>query len=224
MEFVRRMGDMQMSSSAMSSTLTMASTMLMATDLGSMESDDMTSMHMFFTTHYKNYPVLFESLAAANGGQAFGIFLLLFVVGILLKGCEFLKNYLEQVVWKNPVYIECHPGEQVVSNETTKSGDCCGTKEGFSEGEERSYGQESSEEITPRNNLRIASIMVRNAIRLALCIIPELFGFALMLATMSFTLTYFFAVVLGLGIGRFSFDLLSDRLNLKPFSQSGMHC
>lgn len=211
---------MDMASSTMSA---MASSTGMAMDHDHGDSHDdmgMAAMHMYFTTQYKDYPVLFKTLTASNKGQAFGIFLLLFVVGFLTRGIEFMKNYLEQVVWKNPTYVECHPGQETLTQAETS--DCCGPVQT----KKLSSDSEAAAEITttqPPPNLSVASSLFRNAIRLVLCILPDLFGFALMLAAMSYTLTYFFAVVLGLGVGRFVFERLSDRMNLKPVGPA-MHC
>lgn len=208
------------------------STMVMASSSSSssmdMDMDSMSSMHMYFTTNYKKYPVLFKSLLAKNAGEAFGIFLLLFVVAFLVRGIEFTRNYLEQVVWKNPAYIDCHPGETASrAAAVTKSTNCCGDSEETSIAKVDSHVTETegAHSSARPSRLPLASRLVRDAIRLALCILPDLFGFALMLAAMTYTLTYFFAVVLGLGIGRFFFERLSDKHLLKPAgANGGFHC
>lgn len=229
--------DMAMSASstmdmAMSATSTMSmgasSTMDMSSASSTMDMDSMDSMgsmHMFFTTQYNDYPVLFKDLRANNAGQAFGIFLLLFVVAFLVRGIEFTRNYLEQVVWKTPSYVDCHPGQAVV---TPKAANCCSgdeTDDSTAKVDARINEVEGAHANARPSRLSLASRLVRNAIRLALCILPDLFGFALMLAAMTYTLTYFFAVVLGLGIGRFFFERLSDSHNLKPVGANGaFHC
>lgn len=196
-----------MESMAMAST---TASSLMASETMDMDMDmDMDSMHMYFTTNYKEYPVLFRTLLAANAGQAFGIFLLLFVVAFLVRGIEFARNYLEQRVWKNPSFVECHPGAV-----TPVKSSCC----------DKDDSSHELEAAVPPNHLSLATRLVRDAIRLVLCILPDLFGFALMLAAMTYTLTYFFAVVLGLGIGRFFFERLSDRHNLRAIGPTGFHC
>lgn len=225
---------MDMASSSMGSMASMTHSMMdmASSTMGSMSTStgmdmdhdhgmDMELMHMYFTTQYKNYPVLFKTLTASNKGQAFGIFLLLFVVGFLTRGIEFVRNYLELVVWKNPTYVECHPGQETLTPVGSRS-DCCGPVQT----NKLSSDSEVAAEVTTNQtspSLSFASSLFRNAIRLALCILPDLFGFALMLAAMSYTLTYFFAVVLGLGVGRFVFERLSDRMNLKPLG-STFHC
>lgn len=242
------MGAMSLMASLMAS-LTVAAASSMTSAMGSMatESDmaamdhgssgladsmhgSMSSMHMYFTTQYKDYPVLFKTLSASNKGQAFGIFVLLFAVGFFTRGIEFARNYLELVVWKNPTYVECHPGQEPAAAA------CCDLPNKLSSDSEAHQDfarTHTDSQITslstqrlqapPSRNLSFMSELFRNAVRLVLCILPDLFGFALMLAAMSYTLTYFFAVVLGLGVGRFVFERLSDRMNLKPLAPT-FHC
>mmetsp|Transcript_242 Transcript_242/g.223 ORF Transcript_242/g.223 Transcript_242/m.223 type:complete len:247 (+) Transcript_242:208-948(+) len=246
MSFIKRhdmamdMGSMSMASATSSMDMGSATSSM---DMGSMSSSamdmggmDMESMHMYFVGDYLNYPVLFKNLKASNGGQAFGIFLLLLVVGIFVRGLDFANKYLEQVVWQNPNYVDaCHTPSPVSAPAAT-GGNCCGdnirndtTGDSIRKTNSSSLavGQQEREEpyaTSKTSNLPMASILFRNIIRLALCILPELFGFALMLAAMSFSLLYFFAVVLGLGIGRFIFDRLSDRMHIRPNTSIGLHC
>ena len=238
------MAGMDMGSMSMASgTMDMASA-TSSMDMGSMSSSTMDmsgmdhSMHMYFVKEYLDYPVLFEGLTASNGGQAFGIFLLLFVCGLFVRGIEFASKYLEQVVWKNPNYVDaCHtpsPNGEVKAL-VPAAGNCCGanaindtTGGSIRKTNSSSLGVGQQELEGPYatsqpSKLPMASMLFRNTIRLVLCIIPELFGFALMLAAMTFSVLYFFAVVLGLGIGKFIFDRLSDRMNIRP-SASILHC
>lgn len=201
---------MAMSLSTMLATMSMAlssllSTMSMASSTTSSSDMDMssTSMNMYLTSVYKDYPVLFKTLSAKNGGQAFGIFLLIFVVSFLSKGFEFLKIYLEQKVWKNPNYA--------VIQVTNIVEECA------CDDDKTSETQKDVESLTrSRNQLPLASVLVRDFIRLILCFIPELLSYAMMLVAMSFSLVYFFAVVTGMSIGRFFFERLCDNLSLRP--------
>ena len=43
----------------------------------------------------------------------------------------------------------------------------------------------------------------------------DLFGYTLMLAAMTYTLTYFFAVVIGSGVGRFVSERLMEKFRIK---------
>lgn len=235
---------MAMASSTMDSMShsTMGSMSLSSSLMMDMDHSGM-SMHMYFTTNYKDYPVLFKGLHAKNAGEAFGIFVLLFFVAFLVRGIEFARNYLEQRIWKNPSYLDCHPGESTgASNALMGSANkapnsCCG---GETEIESNNNSLQKSVSNLERNEnvsgegphangyptkVPLASSLVRDAIRLILCILPDLFGFALMLACMTYTLTYFFAVVIGLGLGRFFFERLSDTYALKPVGANGaFHC
>lgn len=251
MSFIKRhgMAGMDMGSMSMASATSSMGSMSMASatssmDMGSMSSsgmdmsgmDHMESMHMYFVGDYLNYPVLFKNLKASNGGQAFGIFLLLLVVGIFVRGLDFANKYLEQVVWQNPNYVDtCHTPSPVSAPAAT-GGNCCGdntrndtTVDSIRKTNSSSLAVGQQEREVPyltsqSSSLPMASMLFRNIIRLALCILPELFGFALMLAAMTFSLLYFFAVVLGLGIGRFIFDRLSDRMHIRPNTSIGLHC
>lgn len=184
------------------------STMIMASSTASSAGMDMssmssTSMNMYLTSVYKNYPVLFKTLTATNGGQAFGIFLLIFVVSFLSKGFEFLKIYLEQKVWKNPNYAV---------TQITNIVEECGCDD-----DKMSESQNDVESLTrSKNQLPLASVLIRDFIRLVLCFIPEMLSYAMMLVAMSFSLLYFFAVVTGMTFGRFFFERLCDNLSLRP--------
>lgn len=150
----------------------------------------MMSMNLYLTKAYKDYPVLFQGLSAANGGQAFGIFLLLFFIGFFTKFLEFLRNYLEQKVWVAPSYAHFSD-----SDSNGKSSD--------------------TERVISTPNSSIPAMLIRNSIRLVLIFVPEMFGFALMLAAMTFCLIYFFAVVAGLTIGKFTFERISARYHIR---------
>ncbi|CAH2350380.1 copper transport protein Ctr1p [[Candida] railenensis] len=205
-----------------------SSSMSMSTSSSDSMDMDMASMHMYFTTDYNNYPVLFSTLKADTKAKAFGIFALLFFIAFTVRGIEFTRLYLEQKVWKNPAFLGGDCGA-LTTNESRSSLNrktdastavmeavgCCGGKE----------SEVSSEEVEPLegnipgardpHRLRLASSLFRDCIRIVLCIIPDMFSFALMLATMSFCLVYFFAVVIGLGLGRFYFEKLSMKHNLR---------
>ncbi|CAK9440194.1 uncharacterized protein LODBEIA_P42940 [Lodderomyces beijingensis] len=228
MNFAKRHGDMSMdmatSTMAMAmETASAAMDMAHAHETGSTESSSGMGMHMWFTAEFKDYPVIFRSLAASTKGEAFGIFILLFVIAFLARLLEFVRNYLEEVVWHNPQYSEFDNGvvnhsanlnptqTQTQIGATRTSGD-------FSMDKTSGVNDEAHSQPTVTNtktNVGTASRVVRDAIRLALCIIPDLFGYTLMLAAMTYTLTYFFAVVVGSGVGRFTSERLTERFRLK---------
>ncbi|QFZ28459.1 putative copper transport protein [Clavispora lusitaniae] len=209
---------MSMASSTMSMAMDMASStmsMAMASSTsshahGSSSSSssgmDMggMSMNMYLTTKYKDYPVLFSGLSAHNRGQAFGIFVLMFFVSFLSKGFEFLKNYLEQKVWKNPNYAVTQ-----VTNVVEECA-CDDDKDSNPHNDVESLGASN------QRNVSVPLVLMRDVIRLVLCFIPELLSYAMMLVAMSFSLVYFFAVVTGMAFGRFFFERLSDTIGVRP--------
>lgn len=175
-----------------------------AMDMGhSSEGSGQMSMSMYFTTRITGVPVLFKTLSAANGAQAFGIFILFFGLAFLTKGLEFTKNYLEQKVWSNPNYL--------VTQKTTIIEQCeC-------DGEAPKVYNEPEETLfASQKPPRLITVLTRDVIRLSLCFIIEMFSYALMLVAMSFSLLYFFAVVIGMALGRFFFERVGDKISLRP--------
>ncbi|KAI5968578.1 CTR1 [Candida margitis] len=190
-------------------------------DMSGMSS--MSGMHMYFTREFKDYPVIFKSLSASTKGEAFGIFVLLFFAAFFARFLEFIRNYLEEVVWQNKSYNEFEAG---VANHsanlqptTPAQGDCCAGSADDESFDKRVSNDDvivQSQEAKPsKSNLPIASTIMRDAIRLVLCIVPDLFGYTLMLAAMTYTLTYFFAVVIGSGVGRFVSERLMEKFRIK---------
>ncbi|GEQ72092.1 hypothetical protein JCM33374_g5778 [Metschnikowia sp. JCM 33374] len=167
-------------------------------------SMDMMSMNMYLTTNYMDYPVLFKGLSASTAGQAFGIFVLFFFASFLSKGFEFTKNYLESKVWQNPNY-------QIP--ESTTIVEECGCDD---DNDKTSDAAEGTTPTGSHKKLSVFTVLTRDCIRIILCFLSELFGYAMMLVAMTFSLVYFFAVVLGMAFGRFFFERLSDKLNVRP--------
>ncbi|EGW30334.1 uncharacterized protein SPAPADRAFT_52427 [Spathaspora passalidarum NRRL Y-27907] len=201
-----------------SDTATATMDMVMETASSAMDHmsshDDMAGMHMYFTAQFKGYPVIFKNLVANNKGQAFGIFLLLFFVAFLNRLLEFVRNYLEEVVWQNREYQEFESGiaNAPANLQSVTSGANC---HDTNSSDDSLHKGDSVQVSKPVKSLPIASTLFRDAIRLFLCIVPDLFGYALMLGAMTFTLTYFFAIVIGSGVGRFTSERLMERFRLK---------
>lgn len=170
--------------------------------MGDMSSS--MSMMMYFTTDYTNIPVLFKNLVADNGGEAFGIFLLLIVLGLLARTIEFIRTYLEAKVWHNSNYIEGEDRNQI------------GLRFSSPGSMEKGDSDPVSSNSIQSTSLSTSSAMFRNIIRLTCYVLTEIFSFLLMLAAMSYSVLYFFAVVIGLSIGRFTFDRLSDKFHIRP--------
>lgn len=206
------MGSMSMSSMAsmtMSSMASMTMSSMPSMSMGDMDhshnhgSGHMAGMNMYLTTKYNMYPVLFSTLSASNGGQAFGIFVLIVVVCFVSKGLEFLKNYLEVRVWNNPNYKQ----------ETTIIEQCeCDEKDI----DGKSLENQTATAPVRKSKIPLARALFRDSIRLILCFLPELLSWAMMLVAMSFVLLYFFGVVFGMAFGRFFFESLSNRYNIRP--------
>lgn len=162
----------------------------------------MAGMNMYLTSKFADYPVLFSGLSASNGGQAFGIFVLVFFICFLSKGLEFLKNYLEVRVWNNPNYQQ----------ETTIIEQCECDEKDLDDGD---IEQQEVQKTIKGSKLPLVKALIRDFIRLLLCFLPELLSWAMMLVAMSFVLVYFFAVVLGMSFGRFFFESLSNKYNIR---------
>lgn len=215
--FKRHGGHADASSTSMMMMASASTTMssMDSTSTMSMDDMDMDSMHMYFTTQFKDYPVVFKNLSAETEAQAFGIFVLLFFVAFMLRSFEFIKNYLEYKVWKNPAYFNQPQNKYVVPEPRNHSSD-------ESIGKDNSDLEKVIAEPAKASGLSHASEFFRDAIRLVLLIIPEILGYGLMLAVMSYTLTYFFAVAIGSGIGKFVFDKISFKMGIRP--SAAIHC
>lgn len=203
---------MMMSATSMASSMDMAShTMDMASHTMDMASHtmDMASatatgmdmdmgmmgMNMYLTSSYQNYPVLFRTLHASSGGAAFGIFCILFFGGMFFRGLFFLSAYLEQRVFhnfNNAVIIKevdncaCDPEKEADS-----------AMEGLKSSSMSKFFPTTFSQIT------------QDLVRLVLAFVTAMFGYALMLATMSYVILYFFAVCLGVAFGEVFFNRLS---------------
>lgn len=189
----------------------------MGHDMGGHDMSGM-SMHMFFTTQFKNYPVLFESLSADTKAQAFGIFVLLFFVAFIFRSFEFFKNYLEVKVWRNPVYFDLIEHKYTAPSARSHSSIDSLDKNIVSADQRDLESTQLNSTHSPSPALSYSSQIFRDIIRLVLLIVPEILGYALMLAVMSYTLAYFFAVAVGSGLGKFFFDKMSFKMGIKPGS------
>ena len=64
------------------------------------------AMNMWLTASFKDYPVVFKDLRA----QAFWDICVVILVAFLARMLEFVRNYLEEIVWKNNNYAEVEQG------------------------------------------------------------------------------------------------------------------
>lgn len=205
---------MDMSGTATSATASATSTMDMSgMDMGAGNKSSM-SMTMWMTTKYQNTPVFFRSLDAHSGAAAFGIFCVLFFCSFFFRGLIFLSSYLEQAVfhnYSNTIIVEedcdCGPADDKASPAPTVP-----NSPPFGEVMRKLFW------MGPRE-------LMNDVIRLLLAFTIVMFGYAIMLAAMSFVILYFFAICLGLSFGEIFFNRLSIILNInKSFGAcSGLH-
>jgi copper transporter 1 len=180
----------------------------MATATASMDmSSDMMNSHL--TTNYAGYSVVFDTLKAANGGAAFGIFCVLFFTAFIFRGLAFLGAYIEQRVFVPSSLRD----DDETSHEEDIEEKCCGPAD--------SSHENTTDLIKERSTLAkffhfTPQSLYRDFIRLILVFVSTMIGYALMLAVMSFILLYFFAVILGIAFGEIFFLRLSIVMGMRP--------
>ncbi|KAG7757647.1 hypothetical protein KL911_000623 [Ogataea haglerorum] len=205
------------SSSSMHMSMATATSSMDMTAASSTSSMDMNmsmdmEMNYYLTTHYNHYPVIFHNLRASSGAGAFGIFCVLFFGAIFFRGLFFLSAYLEQRVFHNltnAVLIEEIDNCACVPEEDQKHLPSGGTLSVKS----LSLGKIISQTFCPG-----LGELKRDFIRLLIAFTATMFGYALMLAAMSFVLLYFFAICLGMAFGEILFNRLSIVLGINKNS------
>ncbi|KAH3674837.1 hypothetical protein WICMUC_003040 [Wickerhamomyces mucosus] len=207
----------------------------MATSTSTASSMDMDmSMNTALTTSYKGYPVIFATLSAANGGQAFAIFIILFFTGFTFRGISFLQSYIEQKIFKQPLIIKIIPNDGNLIKDEIKSETLSFTSDDDDNNNNSNNNNNNSESNKLRklhsnnhyhhdddfNEIKQRSILAKffnrslisyyqDFIRLILTFIQVMVGYSLMLSVMTFIIPYFFAVILGISIGEVFFHRLS---------------
>lgn len=141
---------------------------------------------------------------------------MLFFSSFFFRGLLFLSSYLEQAVFHN------------FSNTIIVEDDCeCGPSE----------TDDKASSLRPQKpDLSFGSVLkqlfwtsrkdlLHDVIRLVLAFTIVMFGYAIMLAAMSFVILYFFAICLGLAFGEVFFNRLAVILDInKSFGAcSGLH-
>ncbi|CAI4055110.1 hypothetical protein SUVZ_16G3940 [Saccharomyces uvarum] len=198
--------------SGMSSSNSSSSSTSMDMDMG---------MNYYLTPTYKNYPVLFHHLHANTSGKAFGIFLLIVVAAFVYKLLLFVSWCLE-VHW---------------FKKWDKQNKYCTVPSASAKDEVRNYGTESNFEIQglPKlpnllGDIFVPSLMdlFHDIIRTFLVFTSTMIIYMLMLATMSFILTYVFAVITGLALSEVFFNrcklALLKRWDIQREIQKTMNC
>lgn len=202
--------NMATATSSMSATSTNMSGMVMATSTSSSDSSDSADtmrMSMWMTSSYSYTPVFFKSLEAHSGAAAFGIFCVLFFSSFFFRGLLFLSSYLEQAVFRNYANVitveECECGPLSINDDEKQSADKTHQMKKLS------FGQILKDLfwISPKE-------LFHDIIRLLLAFTTVMFAYALMLASMSLVVLYFFAICLGLAFGEVFFNRLSIILGI----------
>lgn len=164
-----------------------------------MDMDMNMGMNYYLTPTYKNYPVLFHHLHANNSGKAFGIFLLFVVAAFVYKLLLFISWCLE-VHW---------------FKKWDKKNKYCTLPSANAKDEVKRYDTENNFEIQglPKLPNLLSDIFVpslvdlfHDIIRAFLVFTSTMIIYMLMLATMSFVLTYVFAVITGLALSEVFFN------------------
>ncbi|OBA27716.1 hypothetical protein HANVADRAFT_52147 [Hanseniaspora valbyensis NRRL Y-1626] len=145
------------------------------------------SMNSYLTSNWKNYPVLFKKLKADTRGKLFGIFLLLIVATFVYKATGFTLWYLE-LRWSK------------LSS---------GNNRDISE-EERLLREKRGRSLIGEIFLPSGYDFLKDAVRAVLVFWSTLIAYMLMLAAMSFILTYIFGIVLGLAL----FEVFFNRIKI----------
>nr|CAI6842608.1 BBF_HP1_G0057840.mRNA.1.CDS.1 [Saccharomyces cerevisiae] len=201
---------MSMSSTPTSSASAQTTSDSSMSDMSGMSSSDNSSssgmdmdmsmgMNYYLTPTYKNYPVLFHHLHANNSGKAFGIFLLFVVAAFVYKLLLFVSWCLE-VHW----FKKWDKQNKYSTLPSANSKD-----------EGKHYDTENNFEIQglPKlpnllSDIFVPSLMdlFHDIIRAFLVFTSTMIIYMLMLATMSFVLTYVFAVITGLALSEVFFN------------------
>lgn len=178
------MSSMSMPSSTMSMPSSSSTSMTMAMGTGSTDS---MMMNSWLTPTYHNYPVLFQKLHADTSGKAFGIFLLIVVTAFVYK-------FLLYVSW----CLEVHWFKKWSKTDATE------TKDALTDG---------TSQVLPKMpnfmfDLFCPSLtgILHDFIRALLTFCSTMLIYMLMLAAMSFVLTYVFAVITGLALAEVFFN------------------
>ncbi|CAL9736657.1 copper transport protein Ctr1p [Monosporozyma servazzii] len=199
--------------SSMSMMATNTATMSMAMSSGSsMDGMDGMSMGMnsYLTRKYFKYPVVFEKLYATNNSEAFGIFVLILVAAFAYKFLLFV-NWTLEIHWFKKW------------NKTRKRQNVISLKENTTNANvfirsSADYDSDATEVYQDQNGLQLATPLpqlpnlmfdifapniidlMHDFIRICIIFTSTMIIYVLMLAAMSFILTYVFAVITGLSL------------------------
>lgn len=196
------------SSTASSMSMSMAgmnmgsSTSSSSTSTGMPSSgDDMSDMNMsmnsYLTPTYKNYPILFHKLSADTKGKAFGIFLLLVVAAFVYK-CTLFVSWCLEVKWFKKWNKNHKP--------TTAAAAASGGLNYYNEDPLQTAHLPRLPNFVFHVFKPSSVELAHDFIRAILTFISTMLVYMLMLAAMSFVLTYVFAVITGLALAEVFFN------------------
>lgn len=172
----------------------------------SSESSMSMGMNYYLTPTYKHYPVLFQHLSADSRGKAFGIFLLIVVAAFVYKFLLFVSWCLE-VHWfkrwnKSNKYSTLQVAREASNPQAGSSG-----KDYYADN-----AQFEIQTVPKLPNFMFDVLspslidLFHDFIRALLTFTATMIIYMLMLAAMSFVLTYVFAVITGLSLAEVFFN------------------
>lgn len=208
--------------SSASATMNMAMHTSMAHNDSSMSTGDsmdsmgeMMGMNYYLTRKYLKYPVVFQKLYAKNKRGAFGIF-------VLILAAAFVYKFLLFINWT----LEIHWFKKW--NKTRKRQSAMSLKENqgdtVSIRSREDYDSDATEVYQDQNGLQLATPLpqlpnlmfdifapnivdlIHDFIRICIIFTSTMIIYMLMLASMSFVLTYVFAVITGLSLSEVFFN------------------
>lgn len=201
------MSNMIMSTASASVTSAMSG-MDMSSSNDSMGMDMDMGMNYYLTRHYKYYPVLFEKLYAKDKKGAFGIFVLILVAAFVYKLINF-TNWCLEVHWFKKWNKEENKFASGNDNEKFRDDDSLNSDStqysdmnGISLREPIPQLPNLFNEIFAPNCINLC----HDFIRIILVFVSTMIIYMLMLAAMSFVLTYVFAVITGLTLSEVFFN------------------
>lgn len=183
------------------------------------DMNKMTMMSLTFTNSYIGKPVLFEGLRAGSGGEAFGIFCLIFVTGFVLRGLIFLYNYLEKNVWRESSLCVLKQSTSTAFGFTDEIITCdCSPRESMEKDFDSNGNSVDQKCLLDESDSSFGFLLFTNwkdfekdMVRLLLTFPIVLLSYCLMLVAMSFVTLYFFGVVLGISFSEVYFRRIEKR-------------
>lgn len=199
-----------------------------ATSSTGMDMSSHMSMNYYLTREYAKYPVVFEKLYANSKADAFGIFVLILAAAFCYKFLLFLNWTLEIhwfKKWNKTKKLQSALSLKNNSNNTSKTFEDDGDNLSlFSSGQKTDYDSDATQVYQDNNGLQLIqplpkmpnllfdifapnlNDLIHDCIRVIIIFTSTMIIYMLMLAAMSFVLTYVFAVITGLSLSEVFFN------------------